>query len=112
MGESGEVREREVIDALADVVRDAMHAHGLTEQSVAEGSGLSPELVRAIARGEARPSLSAVLSLADGLGITVGQLGEQLERRLRPRRPSCSPPSPAREEMPSDSQQGRTDDDA
>jgi transcriptional regulator with XRE-family HTH domain len=79
--------------ALAAFVRATCAEKRLSQRELARRSGLRRELVGRIARGQANPSMTAVIKLVHGMGLSLRELGEALERM-----PSAEPaPSPAAE---------------
>jgi transcriptional regulator with XRE-family HTH domain len=55
-------------------VRRRRVALGLTLEQLAERSGLTPNYIGTVENGRRDPSLSTVLSLANGLGVPAGEL--------------------------------------
>lgn len=55
-------------------VRRRRGALGLTLEQLAESSGLTPNYIGTVENGRRDPSLSTVLALAKGLGVTPGEL--------------------------------------
>ena len=55
-------------------VRRRRVALGLTLEELAERSGLTPNYIGTVENGRRDPSLSTVLSLANGLGVPAGEL--------------------------------------
>lgn len=45
--------------------------HGLTQEQLAELAGISERTLRSIERGAGNPSIEAVLSVADVLGLRI-----------------------------------------
>lgn len=82
----------EAVLALAAFVRATCAEKRLSQRELARRSGLRRELVGRIARGQANPSISAVFKLAHGMGVSLRELGEALERRPDAE-PSTPPPS-------------------
>ena len=60
--------------ALGREVHRRRGALGLTLEQLAERSGLSPNYIGTVENGQRDPSLTTVLALAKGLGISPGQL--------------------------------------
>ena len=56
-------------------VRRRRVALGLTLEELAERSGLTPNYIGTVENGRRDPSLSTVMSLANGLGVPAGELG-------------------------------------
>jgi transcriptional regulator with XRE-family HTH domain len=55
-------------------VRRRRVALGLTLEQLAERSGLTPNYIGTVENGRRDPSLSTVMSLAQGLGVPAGEL--------------------------------------
>lgn len=55
-------------------VRRRRVALGLTLEQLAERSGLTPNYIGTVENGRRDPSLSTVMSLANGLGVPAGEL--------------------------------------
>jgi transcriptional regulator with XRE-family HTH domain len=55
-------------------VRRRRGALGLTLEQLAERSGLTPNYIGTVENGHRDPSLSTVLALAKGLGVSPGEL--------------------------------------
>lgn len=56
-------------------------AAGLSQQAVAQRAGVSLSVVFQIEQGKKKdPKLSTVAALADALGMTVGELADELTR--------------------------------
>lgn len=69
--------------ALADAVREIRGRERLSQWEVAAGGDLNRNTVGQIEREEiASPSLGVLLGLADGLGVTLGELVAVYEARL------------------------------
>jgi transcriptional regulator with XRE-family HTH domain len=49
-------------------------ARGLTVEQLAERCKLTPNLIGSVENGNRAPSLSTILALASGLGVTPGEL--------------------------------------
>ncbi len=60
--------------ALGRAVRRERERLRLTQETLAERSGLHPTYVSGIERGRRNPSLLVLWALAEGLGADVGQL--------------------------------------
>jgi transcriptional regulator with XRE-family HTH domain len=55
-------------------VRRRREALGLTQDELAEKSGLTPNYIGTIENGKRDPSLSTMTSIAKGLGLQLGEL--------------------------------------
>ncbi len=88
---------------IGDIVRGLRRRRGLTQQELADASGLSIGYIRALERGEPRqPSVRALRKLADALGVTAAVFVDPDARpapgpvelgHYRPLRPSWLCPS-------------------
>lgn len=56
---------------LGQAIKEARKSGGLTQDALAAASGLTPEHLRVIERGNANPTLASIYSIADALGISV-----------------------------------------
>lgn len=54
------------------------HEAGLTQEEVAERSGLHANYIGDLERGQRNPTLMTLLALAGALGISVGELMEKV----------------------------------
>lgn len=61
-------------DALGKRIRDARKKKRLTQQQVAEKIGVEPSHISNVERGITKPSLKAVVDIAEVLGVTVDSL--------------------------------------
>lgn len=55
-------------------IRELRTASGLTQEGLAEASGLHVSYVAQVERGERNPSLKSLLAIADGLGVRLAGL--------------------------------------
>lgn len=56
------------------VVRDARSELGLTQEELADASGLHRNYVGGLERGERNPTLPVVFKIANGLGLKASEL--------------------------------------
>ena len=68
--------------ALARAVRELRVRVGMTQEGLSDAAGLGPNYVSQVERGMHRTSFDAVTRIADGLGITLGELIRVYEERL------------------------------
>jgi len=71
----------EIVDATATAlaaigsrIRELRQLRGLTLQTLAEASGLSPSMLSLVERGRASPSIGSLIVIASGLGVTMSDL--------------------------------------
>ena len=69
---------RKSIDSVrfGDAVRKARGQAGLTQEDLADRSGLDRSYVGGIERGERNPTLAVIVKLSTGLGIELDELFE------------------------------------
>ncbi|WP_236827912.1 MULTISPECIES: helix-turn-helix domain-containing protein [unclassified Blastococcus] len=60
--------------ALGDRLRQARRAADLTQEALAQASGVGTEHVQRIERGAANPTVATLYALSDALHIPVGNL--------------------------------------
>lgn len=61
-------------NTFGEAVRKARAAAGLTQEELADCSGLDRSYVGGIERGERNPTLSVIEKIAGGLGVTLAEL--------------------------------------
>ncbi len=57
-----------------NAVRNARTAAGLTQEDLAERSGLDRSYIGGVERGERNPTLTVIEKIADGLGVSLAEL--------------------------------------
>lgn len=57
-----------------DAVRKARMAAGLTQEELADRSGLDRSYIGGVERGKRNPTLAVIEKIADGLGLSVAEL--------------------------------------
>ncbi len=74
--------------ALAGAVERVIAEAGLTQEEVAERSGLNVKQINALVRGQANPTYENILKVCRGLGVSPGSLMGLVDelREQRPRR--------------------------
>lgn len=60
--------------AVGEAIRRARHGHGWTQASLAEQTGLSPNYIARLERGELGPSLFVAARIAEALGSSLDDL--------------------------------------
>ena len=71
--------------AFGQRLRALRAAHGISQDNLAEKTGIHPTAIGRLERGVREPRLKTILRLADGLDIQPGRLLDHLgERRLTP----------------------------
>lgn len=79
--------------AVAEAIREAREAKGLTQSQLAGFAGLSEIYMSELERGEKSASLNALLLIAKVLGIKISELVRQIEDTLE-----NGPPAPSRKQ--------------
>ncbi len=64
--------------AFGQRVREARLAAGLTQEALAEATGLHPTFISNVERGYRVPTVATLLRLADGLDVPPGVLVDDL----------------------------------
>ncbi|HEU4658939.1 MAG TPA: helix-turn-helix transcriptional regulator [Capillimicrobium sp.] len=72
----------DVQETFGRVVRERREELRLTQQAVAEASGLHRNYIGGIERGERNPSLTQIVRLAEGLQMHSGALLERFDAAL------------------------------
>jgi transcriptional regulator with XRE-family HTH domain len=78
---------REVLDRIAQRLRQERQARGLSQAALAERSGVSLRMLALIEKAETNPSIATLAEIATGLGISLGALvgsGEEAAARVIP----------------------------
>ena len=57
-----------------NALRDARTAAGLTQENLADRSGLDRSYIGGVERGERNPTLRVIEKIAEGLDVTLGEL--------------------------------------
>src|SRR5919198_5135073 len=74
-----------MMDRLADAVRAARHARGLSAAALSERSGVSRAMIAKIERAEVQPTAALLGRLSGALGMTLSELiarAEHADQRL------------------------------
>ncbi len=77
----GSVYEHDYMD-FSEVIRSRRTALGLSQAQLAQRAGVSPRQLARYEAGEQQPVLSAAVTLADALGISLTQLAGQVSYEL------------------------------
>jgi transcriptional regulator with XRE-family HTH domain len=57
-----------------NAVRNARTAAGLTQEDLADRSGLDRSYIGGVERGERNPTLGVIEKIAEGLGVTLAEI--------------------------------------
>ena len=77
-------KERDLLSATGETLREVRKERGLTLRQVAEGAHVSVSYLAEIERGEKDPSSRVLESIAEGLGIQVSGLLIRIATALEP----------------------------
>lgn len=66
--------EHEKSNRFGQAVREARAAAGLTQEELADRSGLDRSYMGGVERGERNPTLSVIEKIAEGLGLPLAEL--------------------------------------
>ncbi len=78
-------RKKDLLSAIGETLRAARNERGLTLRQVAEGAHVSISYLAEIERGEKDPSSRVLESVAEGLGIGMGDLLLRIATTLEPK---------------------------
>ena len=78
-------RKKDLLSAIGETLRAARNERELTLRQVAEGAHVSISYLAEIERGEKDPSSRVLESIAEGLGIGVGDLLLRIAATLEPK---------------------------
>ncbi|MBK1659858.1 helix-turn-helix domain-containing protein [Paracraurococcus ruber] len=67
-------RGKENCSTFGDAVRRARAKTGLTQEELADRSGIDRSYIGGVERGERNPTLVVICKIADGLGLTLSEL--------------------------------------
>lgn len=70
-------------EVFAEMLRRRRHTAGLSQEELAARADVSTRFVSFVETGRRQPSLSALLALSTGLGITMSELTQDLEDLYR-----------------------------
>ncbi len=71
-----------LVVAFADVLREARHTAGMTQEDLAERADVSVRFISFLETGKRQPSLSAIAAVSAGLGVPMSALVIAVEMRL------------------------------
>ncbi len=72
----------EVLKAFGQLIRQRRQTLGISQEELGYRAGLDRTYVSGLERGVRNPSLTALVSLAQGFGINVSDLADQLEQEM------------------------------
>ena len=78
-------RRKDLLSAIGETLRAARNERGLTLRQVAEGAHVSISYLAEIERGEKDPSSRVLESVAEGLGVEMGDLLLRIATTLEPK---------------------------
>jgi DNA-binding XRE family transcriptional regulator len=84
-------RKTDLLSAIGETLRAIRTESGLTLRQVAEGAHVSISYLAEIERGEKDPSSKVLESIAEGLGIEVGDLLLRIATTLKPEATTATP---------------------
>jgi transcriptional regulator with XRE-family HTH domain len=76
------VEGNSLIEAVCRCINKRRESLGLSQEELAQRSGLHRTYVSDIERGARNPSLKTICRLAEGLGLTTAQLIQEAEQGL------------------------------
>ena len=79
--------KKDLLSAIGETLRAARNERGLTLRQVAEGAHVSISYLAEIERGEKDPSSRILESVAEGLGVGMGDLLLRIAATLEPAAP-------------------------
>ena len=80
-------RKKDLLSAIGETLRGVRNERGLTLRQVAEGAHVSISYLAEIERGEKDPSSRVLESVAEGLGVGMGDLLLRIAATLEPKAP-------------------------
>ncbi len=81
-------RKKNLLSAIGETLRAVRNERELTLRQVAEGAHVSISYLAEIERGEKDPSSRVLESVAEGLGIGMGDLLVRIAATLEPKAPA------------------------
>lgn len=82
MAKDGDAPEKKTARSFGTVLRRHRDGLALSQEKVAEASGLDRTYISMLERGVHQPSLHTLLRLADALGVPADQLTREVVREL------------------------------
>lgn len=71
-----------LVTAFADALREERLRLGLTQEELADRADVSARFISFLETGRRQPSLSALASVAKGLGLSLSALTAKVEKRF------------------------------
>lgn len=68
------ISEKQKANRFGEAVRKVRTAIGLTQEELADRSGLDRSYIGGVERGERNPTLTVIEKIAEGLGVTLAEL--------------------------------------
>jgi transcriptional regulator with XRE-family HTH domain len=84
-------RKKDLLSAIGETLRAVRNDRGLTLRQVAEGGHVSISYLAEIERGEKDPSSRVLESVAEGLGVEMGDLLLRIAATLEPAKAPATP---------------------
>jgi len=84
-------KKRDLLSATGETLRRVRKERGLTLRQVAEGAHVSVSYLAEIERGEKDPSSRVLESIAQGLGVEMGDLLLRIAGTLKPEAHAATP---------------------
>ena len=84
-------KKTDLLSAIGETLRTIRTENGLTLRQVAEGAHVSISYLAEIERGEKDPSSRVLESVAEGLGVEVGDLLLRIAATLEPETSAAAP---------------------
>lgn len=76
--------------ALGSVIRELRGKRGSSQETLAQGAGITPNMLSLIERGEGNPSWATVQGIAGALGIKASELAKLAEKHEEDEKPASS----------------------
>jgi transcriptional regulator with XRE-family HTH domain len=72
----------QIQERLGQAIKEVRAARALTQEEVSYRSGLHPTYISDMERGARNPSFRALVQLAEGLDVTLAEIGAAYDRRV------------------------------